>query len=841
MPTYSFPTTKLPFVPEQTGFPAGTNLVVITPEGREGQTPISLLPSSSIYFNVKKYGATGNGTTDDRASIQAAINACGAGGGGIVYFPPGTYYVSSALLISDPGVILQGDFATVKSVSGSEAAKVIITASNTVVEGIVFDGAYTSGSGSIDQSFGLIDVLGASDITPVSNVRIRNCSFTYSKAIGVRLKGNIDGVRITDNEFARCFCSIFGNAYTTSTTLKNVFIAENRFRANWGSGNESGAVKIQGDDTHSLAPFNIVVDGNIVDDGCGQMGIELWNFCTRSAVRKNQINGVEFGISIDQGSYVTVSDNVVSKCSYTGIELASICNHCTVSDNVVSCYSSGSTRGGVNGIVSSNVSCFLNVFQGNSVAGCNERAINLIGNDRCSVLGNTVVDSQTCLYLQDCNRINVRENNLYGPCTYHIFLDVSGANCTDIDITSNYFYGAAISDNIIIYDAGNVKTLTNLRIAGNNSINATFAGYFPINRLPDAQLPNFQVLGNFYIEGAGKAVFSDYNTSSPAPYAASIQRAGITVAAKKSIAAAASGSARWVKVMSVSWGNTFFLQAHFYTTNTSNGEGSAVNAIVAAGPYGNGSTVTLLPSGDFSGNIEEIIYSNPSSGATHEVWLKLAASSYNYTVDCYVSDFPTGVVTSPSFVTTEPTWASNSYRVKTAPNLNGTQCLQPAGIHTQRYIASSSRGVISDVRGRMHVRGAGVVGGTSSTRVAIFERDDGSEAFGVEDTGRILIPQKVKIGAVAADIKSVCSGAGTLDFGTIGANSEFGLDLYVAGAVTTGTPTVELGWASALPTGISVKQAFVNATDSVSIILQNITGSGIAVDSRILRATVIQY
>jgi Pectate lyase superfamily protein len=51
-------------------------------------------------LNVKAYGATGNGTTNDTAAIQAAINAVpqtGSYKGGNVYFPCGTYYTSAAL------------------------------------------------------------------------------------------------------------------------------------------------------------------------------------------------------------------------------------------------------------------------------------------------------------------------------------------------------------------------------------------------------------------------------------------------------------------------------------------------------------------------------------------------------------------------------------------------------------------------------------------------------------------------------------------------------------------------------------------------------------------------
>jgi hypothetical protein len=42
-------------------------------------------------FNVKAYGAVGNGVTDDTAAIQRAITACVAAGGGIVWFPAGIY------------------------------------------------------------------------------------------------------------------------------------------------------------------------------------------------------------------------------------------------------------------------------------------------------------------------------------------------------------------------------------------------------------------------------------------------------------------------------------------------------------------------------------------------------------------------------------------------------------------------------------------------------------------------------------------------------------------------------------------------------------------------------
>src|SRR5678815_1519961 len=48
------------------------------------------------YYNVKDFGALGDNstTTVDRNAIQAATNACVAGGGGTVYFPQGSYLLN---------------------------------------------------------------------------------------------------------------------------------------------------------------------------------------------------------------------------------------------------------------------------------------------------------------------------------------------------------------------------------------------------------------------------------------------------------------------------------------------------------------------------------------------------------------------------------------------------------------------------------------------------------------------------------------------------------------------------------------------------------------------------
>ena len=57
-----------------------------------------------LVVSVKNFGAVGDGTTDDTTAIQAAYDRVEARGGGWVYFPKGTYRVSSAITIDTAGV-----------------------------------------------------------------------------------------------------------------------------------------------------------------------------------------------------------------------------------------------------------------------------------------------------------------------------------------------------------------------------------------------------------------------------------------------------------------------------------------------------------------------------------------------------------------------------------------------------------------------------------------------------------------------------------------------------------------------------------------------------------------
>jgi hypothetical protein len=62
-----------------------------------------IMVKETPWLDVRAYGATGDGTTDDSSAIQDAIDAA-LDGGGTVYFPPGYYQVKTGLVIDTSGL-----------------------------------------------------------------------------------------------------------------------------------------------------------------------------------------------------------------------------------------------------------------------------------------------------------------------------------------------------------------------------------------------------------------------------------------------------------------------------------------------------------------------------------------------------------------------------------------------------------------------------------------------------------------------------------------------------------------------------------------------------------------
>src|SRR2546426_179006 len=135
-----------------------------------GRQDLASLLGSPDVFNVRVFGAMGNGTADDTAAIQKAIDAARDAGGGLVFIPAGTYRVTSP-------VVLRSQV----SVSGVGRASSIVTSdvrinlvAGTGVTDIAVERLRLEGGGK-DQTDDAADGGNGVQLQTVSRVRIAGC------------------------------------------------------------------------------------------------------------------------------------------------------------------------------------------------------------------------------------------------------------------------------------------------------------------------------------------------------------------------------------------------------------------------------------------------------------------------------------------------------------------------------------------------------------------------------------------------------------------------------------------------------------------------------------------
>jgi len=103
------------------------------------------------HANVVAWGATGDGSTDDRSAISDAISELKTAGGGELFFPPGTFRMSTGISISDlKGITIRGAGITTSTVKLDDVAARHFTF--TAAEGITFRDLTFQGAGSTTAS-----------------------------------------------------------------------------------------------------------------------------------------------------------------------------------------------------------------------------------------------------------------------------------------------------------------------------------------------------------------------------------------------------------------------------------------------------------------------------------------------------------------------------------------------------------------------------------------------------------------------------------------------------------------------------------------------------------------
>ena len=249
--------------------------------------------------NVKQFGATGDGVTDDSAAIQAAIDFTESVEGSL-YFPVGDYYCADRLYINAP-----------ISLYGHSSAKIIFS------DGLTYGNTDTTGGGAID-------VLETTSFSCKGLTFVSNDATTAGASI-IHLRGT-SNITITDCEFIGDNMLVGSKSLTvqrgptSSTPVKNVHITNNKFATT------PNAVLVIGNNSTYITNVNIsdnIVEGNSV---IGGGGIKVDKYTNNVTIANNTMNGKntqETAVAIEQGSYdVSVVGNNISNYTEYGITVA---------------------------------------------------------------------------------------------------------------------------------------------------------------------------------------------------------------------------------------------------------------------------------------------------------------------------------------------------------------------------------------------------------------------------------------------------------------------------------------------------------------------------------------
>ena len=96
---------------------------------QEAADTATTVRKGELFVNVRDYGAKGDGTTDDTAAVQAAMNAVKANGGGRLFFPYGDYYIRDLVWLCS-NVEIYGDRATIRKKFSTDPSYVVFAGSS---------------------------------------------------------------------------------------------------------------------------------------------------------------------------------------------------------------------------------------------------------------------------------------------------------------------------------------------------------------------------------------------------------------------------------------------------------------------------------------------------------------------------------------------------------------------------------------------------------------------------------------------------------------------------------------------------------------------------------------
>lgn len=304
--------------------------------------------------NVTTFKANGADTLDDTKAIQACIDYVASKGGGTVFFPDGTYYVSkqkitgkAICLLVKSNVSLLGEdknkcilklednqpgFSTILSVQNADDVSIKnFTIDGNYINQHIVDNEHSHGI-LIDESNRINvencvlintsgDGLGVRGVqTPSSNITVNNCSFNGNQREGLALGSGFKGITITNCLFEKDILhdpihtepnrgSFFGNVL-----IENNDIETPRHLTIVGTSPDTMATgyvirnnTLKGS-IYMIYASNITIDNNHIVNAPDKSAITILKTCNNIIIKNNQIT-----VNNDAAFTITYASNMYSK------------------------------------------------------------------------------------------------------------------------------------------------------------------------------------------------------------------------------------------------------------------------------------------------------------------------------------------------------------------------------------------------------------------------------------------------------------------------------------------------------------------------------------------------
>lgn len=270
----------------------------------------------SNAYNVKDFGAVGDGKTDDSRSIQNCLNQV-AKTGGTVIFPQGNYKTTIGLSISINSKIanrikIQGNSSTIiNNTAPKEIFQVISNTGGTLtLDGLSIDGKITRDERNQKLNgpkFTIAFLLQGFDSTLVSNITIQNI---YGTGLFVSTTSHRDASLLKSKEY----CHIYNNKVLNCSGL------------NGGSRTDDNGKKIgydnYGDGIIYVGGRTGLIENNTVENdlntvgAIGRGGIAIVRFNMNIKIQNNTVKGYDRGVHVEAtyGGH-NILNNTISNCN----------------------------------------------------------------------------------------------------------------------------------------------------------------------------------------------------------------------------------------------------------------------------------------------------------------------------------------------------------------------------------------------------------------------------------------------------------------------------------------------------------------------------------------------